>query len=84
MQWLFHCADYKSATQAQRTKIMTRHNNNGPASNADNQLSPREKFRVKSFIPIIECLHAILSKQAAAYVFVANEMGKKCKLRRIY
>ena len=43
--------------------IRIRHNNDGPASDADYQPSPREKFRVKSFISIIECPHAIQTKR---------------------
>jgi len=47
----------------------------GAASDADEELSPRDKFRVKSFIPIIDVLEANLRRSTTVYNYAANKFS---------
>jgi hypothetical protein len=47
--------------------------NDGTTPHADEELSPRDKFRVKSFIAIVDALYTNLNKRATVYNYVAEK-----------
>lgn len=49
--------------------------NDGATPDADEELSPRDKFRVKSFIPIVDALYTNLNKRATVYNYVAEKFS---------
>jgi hypothetical protein len=62
--------DYKSANTL---KIRRKRNaGDGDAPNADGTLSSRDKFRVKSFIPIMDALETSLKRRSIIYENFAN------------
>ncbi|CAM1326808.1 Uncharacterised protein r2_g3576 [Pycnogonum litorale] len=63
--------DYKCVNQ--RTRIRKKQVNDGDAQNIDETLAPRDKFRVKSFIPMIDVLESNLKKRAVIYENIANK-----------
>ena len=62
--------DYKIVTKRRRRKKVMF--GDGDMPNADDTLLPREKFRVTSFVPIIEALQVNLQKRAETYHEVAD------------
>ena len=62
--------DYKSATKRKPKK--KRQFDESQSADDDELLLPRDKFRMKSFIPIIDALETNLKKRAVAYEEIAN------------
>lgn len=65
--------EYKSTVK--RKRVRRKQANDGAAPDADEQLSAREKFRVKSFTAIIDILDANLTRRATIYNSVANKFS---------
>lgn len=62
--------DYKSVNKRKRKKKIQFNECQPP--DADEALLPREKFRLKSFIPVIDALETNLKQRALAYDKIAN------------
>ena len=62
--------DYKSATK--RKPMKKRQLDESQSADDDELLLPRDKFRIKSFIPIIDALKTNLKKRAVAYEEITN------------
>lgn len=57
--------DYKSATTRRRKR--KKQVNDGNAIDADETLSPRDKFRIQSFYPMVDALSTNLEKRSKVY-----------------
>ena len=63
--------EYKSTRKRKRKTMI----NDGTAPDASEDMHPREKFRVMSFIPILDALYANLNKRAEVYNYVADKFS---------
>lgn len=66
-------SDYKASTQ--RTRRRRTQCNDGPAPDALENLSPRDSFRIKSFLPMIDSLTTNLRQRATAYTDIAAKFS---------
>ena len=65
--------EYKSTEKRKRAR--KRQANDGAAPDDDEELSPRDEFRVKFFLPIIDILEAKLNRRATVYKYAADKFS---------
>lgn len=76
-------ADYKDKFERKRIRSSRLTFFEGPSSSETLQLRGKEKFRVDTFIPIIDTLITHLKKRSAAYKEIDNRFSFLCQLTTI-
>ncbi|XP_013780077.1 uncharacterized protein LOC106464480 [Limulus polyphemus] len=64
--------NYRTVTRRQRVRKQQGNDENAPGPDVLDELSSRDKFRIKSFIPILDVLDANLRRRATVYSDVAQ------------
>ena len=67
--------DVEYRTLQRRRRVRKGQHNDGSATEALDEIPPRDKFRIHSFIPVIDALHSNLDRRAIVYRSVADNFS---------
>ena len=67
--------DVEYMTGQRRNRVHKKQANDGAAANAEENMSPSDQFRVKTFFPIIDALNSNLARRGTVYSYAADRFS---------